>query len=481
MKASKTPRKMVSTKQAIGIMIVLCALMGFFIGGLKTAPHVPILFCLLIFIVFSYVTGNPWERVEKALRDGITPGIPAIFLFILIGVLISVWMASGTIPTMMVYGLSLLSAEYLAVTGFVLTLIIGSCIGSAFTTLATIGVALMGIGEVYGVPLPLVAGAVISGAFFGDKMSPLSDTTNLAASVAEVDMFQHIRHMMWTTIPAMLITMVLLLLLGSHVQAGAEVPQIKLVQDTIGQVAFIHWITLLPPVVLGILAWKKVPAIPTLLVGIVTGLLLIVWTNELTLSGLVAIMQDGFVAQTGVEEVDRLLSRGGIQSMMWSVSLVFLALGLGGLLQEFGIVQRLVEPLLGVTSRAKLIIYTALSAIGVNVLIGEQYLSILLTGNVFKDKYEQCGLEKKNMSRVLEDAGTVVNPLVPWGVSGVFVSGVLGVTTVEYLPYAFFCLLCPIITMFCGLTGWGIIPKKAKAAHGQAVPNQVSINDTPIG
>ncbi|WP_134687074.1 Na+/H+ antiporter NhaC [Brevibacillus migulae] len=455
---------MVSQRQAIGIMIVLCAVMAAFIGGLKAAPQVPLLLCLLCFIVFGMWMKSPWERVEKALRDGITPGIPAIFIFILIGVLIAVWIASGTIPSMLVYGLQLLSSEYLLVTSFVLTLIVGSCIGSAFTTVATIGVALLGIGHIYGIPLPLLAGAVISGAFFGDKMSPLSDTTNLAASISGVDMFQHIRHMMWTTVPAMLISLLLFLLLGNQVQAQVESQQISVIVETISQVAFIHWVTLLPILVLVVLAWKKVSAVPTLLAGIVAGLLLLFFTNDtVTWSSLVGIMQDGFVAQTGVEEVDRLLSRGGIQSMMWSVSLVLLSLGLGGLLQEFGVIQRLVEPMLGVASRAKLIFSTALSAIGVNVLIGEQYLSILLPGKMFKDRYEEAGLDSVNMSRVLEDAGTVVNPLIPWGVSGVFVSGVLGVSTLEYLPYGFFCLLCPVITMVCGVTGWGILPKRAQS------------------
>ncbi|GIO01234.1 Na+/H+ antiporter NhaC [Brevibacillus laterosporus] len=451
---------------SLALIFILLVVIGYLVLNLQAPPQIAILLCIMISVAFGFCKRIPWKVMDKGIREGIISGIPSIVIFLLIGVLIAVWIACGTIPTMILYGFSLISADYFLVTVFVMCALVGTSIGSAFTTVATIGVAFLGMGKMLGIDLALISGAIISGAFFGDKMSPLSDTTNLAPGVAKVDLFEHIRHLMWTTIPAFIISLVLYFYLGSSVTS--QVPlSFETIRKGLEMSSFIHWSTFLPPLLLFFMAYKRIPAIPALFVGIVSSLLLILITQpNQSLVSLLTIMQNGFVSTTGQAEVDSLLSRGGLQSMLSSVALILLALGLGGILYEIGVISNLVSCIQRfVKTRGRLIFSTAMSSLSINVLVGEQYLSIILPGRAFLPSFEKLGLARKNLSRVLEDAGTVVNPLVPWSVCGVFLTGVLGVGTLEYLPYAFFCLLCPIITVILGFTGIG-------------VPNEVSVPKT---
>ncbi|MCI1693549.1 Na+/H+ antiporter NhaC [Aneurinibacillus aneurinilyticus] len=448
--------------QALLLTLLLLGLIGSFIIKLQTPPHVPLLLCIFLLIIIGFLKKANWKTMEQGIVDGVKPGLVPILIFLLIGTLIGVWMASGTVPTMMVYGFYVLSAHYFLPAALVISAIVGTCIGSSLTTVATIGVALMGMGTVMDINPAWVAGAVISGAFFGDKMSPLSDTTNLAPTLARIDLFTHIRHLLWTTVPALLISLVLFLLIGNGSAVSDSAAQVEGLRQALEQHAIIHPAALIPPVLLFILAMLRVPAVPTLIAGILSGIAIAFWLNPVITAGQMAtIIQNGFVSETGIKAVDSLLTRGGMQSMMFSVSLIFLALSMGGLLYRLGIINRLMEMVHRfIATRGRLIASTALSSIGINVLLGEQYLSIVLPGNAFVQQYEKLGLERKNMARVLEDAGTVVNPLVPWSVCGVFLSEVLGVPTIEYLPFAFFCLLCPILTIFLGFTGIGIAKKQ---------------------
>ncbi|WP_188389271.1 Na+/H+ antiporter NhaC [Priestia taiwanensis] len=448
---------MASKVESVVLLVFILGMIGYFIIGLKAPPHIPILFAFMVTLGFGFVKRVSWSVMDKGMREGISSGIVPIFIFILIGVLIGVWVASGTIPTMIVYGFEFVSRDFFLVTVFVVCAIVGTSIGSAFTTAATVGIAFIGMGGALGYDLAIVAGAIISGAFFGDKMSPLSDTTNLSPAVAGADMFEHIKNMMWTTIPAFVISFILFFIVGMNVSSETTV-ELTLFQDTLREYSIISPITLIGPLLLFVFAWRKIPAIPTLLVGILSGVILIfVFQPETTMQQLVSIMQDGVKSQTGVADVDALLTRGGIQSMMWSVSLILLSLGMGGLLIELGIIAQLVHAISSlVNTTGKLVLSTACTAMGINFILGEQYLSIILTGKAYAEKFQELDLHPKNLSRVLEDAGTVINPLVPWGVSGVFLTATLGVPTMEYLPFAFFCLLCPVITVILGFTGIGI-------------------------
>ncbi|WP_252503874.1 Na+/H+ antiporter NhaC [Sporosarcina sp. Marseille-Q4943] len=419
----------------------------------ESVPHLPILLSILLLIGYGLLKRIPFKKLEKGLVEGAGAGMGAVFLFFFIGILISSWMMSGTIPTLIYAGFHLITPTFFFAIVFVVTAIVGVSIGSSLTTVATVGVAFIGMASVLELSLPIAAGAIVSGAFFGDKMSPLSDTTNLASSIVGVDLFEHIRNMGWTTMPAFIISLIVFGVISPDVTTG-EFDKISMFQETLLDTGMIHWYTVLPLVALFVLTIARVPAFLTLAISSAVAVLLSFLHQSIGFSKVLAILFSGYVSATGVEAVDALLTRGGMESMMFTVALVLLALSMGGLLFTLGIVQSLlaqIEMLLKKVS--SVIMASAMTAIGINVLIGEQYLSILLTGQAFQTQYEKVGLANKNLSRVMEDAGTVVNPLVPWSVCGIFITKVLGVSTIDYLPFAFFCLLSPILTILFGYMG----------------------------
>lgn len=448
-KAIHTPSFWESVTLIAGIVLMISACLIIF----DAVPHLPILFSILLLVGYGLLKRIPYRTLEKGLVEGAGAGMSAVFLFFFIGLLISSWMMSGTIPSLIYAGFHLITPTFFFAIVFIVTAIVGVSIGSSLTTVATVGVAFIGMATVLEVSLPLAAGAIVSGAFFGDKMSPLSDTTNLASSIVGVDLFEHIRNMGWTTVPAFILTTIFFGILSPSVNTG-DFDKIVVFQKTLLGTGMIHWYTVIPLITLFILTIKKVPALLTLAISSAVAVLLSFLHHTYGFADVMGILFKGFVSSTGIEDVDKLLTGGGIESMMFTVSLVLLALSMGGLLFTLGIIQRLlgsIEMLLKKVS--SVIMASAVTAIGINVLIGEQYLSILLTGQAFQSSFEKVGLANKNLSRVMEDAGTVVNPLVPWSVCGIFISQVLGVSTLEYLPFAFFCLLSPILTILFGYLG----------------------------
>ncbi|WP_391557598.1 Na+/H+ antiporter NhaC [Robertmurraya sp.] len=432
------------------------------IGGISyslifagAVPHIPIVLAIMGLFLYGIYKKVSVNELEEAIINGAKSGAGAVFIFLFIGMLISSWMESGTIPTFIYLALEVVTDKWFYAIVFVVSSIIGMSIGSSLTTAATIGVAFMSVSTALGLSDAITAGAVISGAFFGDKMSPLSDTTILASSTVHVDLFDHIRNMAWTTVPAFILSFLLFVIL-SPAESAANFADLDLLKASLKEHDLVHWYSLLPFVVLALLAIKKVPAIITLASGIGTSLFVTLFVQkEIHLQGLMNTLFAGYSSNTGVEEIDSMLSRGGMESMMFSVSLILLALAMGGLFFKLGILPALLAGISGMLNKVwSLVVWTAGTAITINFLVGEQYLSILLTGSSFKERYKKMGLHGKNLSRILEDAGTVVNPLVPWSVCGVFLAGVLGVETLSYLPFTFFCLLSPIITMIFGLTGF---------------------------
>nr|WP_096440984.1 Na+/H+ antiporter NhaC [Alteribacter populi] len=440
--------------EAVTVVGMILAIIGVSLIYLDAQPHVPIFLSIIFLVIFNMWKKQPWSLVEEGMVRGVKSGIIPIIIFILIGILIAVWMQSGTIPTLIFYSFQVISTEYFLPSVFVVTAVVGMAVGSSFTTASTIGIAFMTLGSVLGMDLAMTAGAVVSGALLGDKMSPLSDTTNLASSVCKVDLFEHIRHMMWTAIPAFFISLVLFFLIG-RTQQTTETTEVNAWLITLNETTHVHWAALIPAVMMGILAIRKKPAIPTMLAGIVAGFIIaIIFDGQLALADWMVTIQDGFTISTGNEELDSLLNRGGIQSMMWAVSLLLLALSMGGVLSRLAIIENVIGAIRSlVNTRGKAVLSTVLSAIGINVSLGEQYMSVVLTGEAYGKHYEKLGLKGKHLSKTLESGGTVINPLIPYGVSGVFMASVLGVPVLSFLPFAFFCLLCPIITIIYGFTG----------------------------
>jgi len=439
-----------SVFEALFIIIIVISIISIAIGKLGAVPHIPILLSIILLIFYGLLKGVPFKVLEESMRSGVITGIGAIYIFFLIGILISSWIVSGTIPTLLYMGLSLVSASFFYAIVFIITAIIGTAIGSSLTTVATIGVAFVSIAGAIDASLVLTAGAIVSGAFFGDKMSPLSDTTNLAASIVDIDLFVHIKNMSWTTIPAFLISGVLYAVLSPSV-AGVNNTTIASYQDSLQALNFVHWYAIIPLLVLIVCTFKKVPAFLTLIVSSLAALFLSIFHTSLSVSEYCAILYNGYVSETGVEVIDSLLTRGGISSMFFTIMLVVLSLSMGGLLFALGVIQTLLSKIENLLkSVGALITGTAFTAIGINIVVGEQYLSILLTGEAFKQQYRELGLHPKNLSRVMEDAGTVVNPLVPWSVCGLFIASMLEVSVIDYLPFAFFCLLSPVLTIIFG-------------------------------
>ena len=440
-----------SVFEAIFIIIIVISMISIAIGKLGAVPHIPILLSIILLIFYGLLKRVPFKVLEESMRSGVTSGIGAIYIFFLIGILISSWIVSGTIPTLLYMGFSLVSASFFYAIVFIITAIIGTAIGSSLTTVATIGVAFVSIAGAIDASLVLTAGAIVSGAFFGDKMSPLSDTTNLAASIVNIDLFEHIKNMSWTTIPAFLISGVLYAVLSPSVEGGVNNTAIANYQDSLQATNFVHWYSIVPLLVLIVCTFKKVPAFLTLIVSSLVALFLSIFHTSLSVSDYCAILYSGYVSETGIEVVDSLLTRGGISSMFFTIMLVVLSLSMGGLLFALGIIQTLLSKIQNLLeSVGALITGTAFTAIGINIVVGEQYLSILLTGEAFKQQYRELGLHPKNLSRVMEDAGTVVNPLVPWSVCGLFIASMLDVSVIDYLPFAFFCLLSPVLTIIFG-------------------------------
>lgn len=446
-----------SFKEAVFVLLVIVASIAIGVVGLKLSPNITILAAIGMIMLYAVVKRYPTEWLHEGIINGIKPGIIPIFIFILVGALIAVWIQAGIIPTLMVIGFKLISVKWFVPSVFVVCAIVGSAVGSAFTVMSTIGIAFFGIGTTLGINPALVVGSIVSGAVFGDKMSPLSESTNLAAAIVDADLFKHIKHMMWSTVPAFVVSFFLFMVLG-HTNRETSLTAIREVTDILEANFTISFWSLIPLFLMLLCAWKKVPAILTILLNIAVAVGMIFIQNPQTsLSSLATVIESGFVATTGNQQIDSLLSRGGIESMMSTVSLIILTLSLGGLLIEFGLISTVMDVVSKkMTNTPKLIFTTLMTSIGVNLFIGEQFLSVILPGNAFKETYQKAGFDPTVLGRTLEDGGTVINYLVPWGIAGSFVASTFGIPTLTYLPFVFFSLLSPVFSMVSAFTGLGI-------------------------
>ncbi len=444
--------KSFKTSEALLLVVLILAIIFTSLFLLKAEPHLALLLCIIVISLIGLLKGFKWRDLEAGIVKGIQNGIQPIIVLGLIGMLIGAWMASGTIPTVMVYALSIIDPSYLLVTSLFSCMVISSLVGSSFTTVSTVGVALMGVGMAIGLPVEWVAGAVISGACFGDKMSPMSDTTNFASGVSSVPLFTHIRNMTITTVPSIIITTIIFIALGkiTPIETASFSEIAKMVTNIKSEIE-INALTLLSPLLVVILAIRKVPVIPSLIIGIITAGLTAGALQGVSIGKFLTILQFGTSYSIDNELLMSMLNRGGLQSMMWSISLIMIAFAFGGLLDVLKIIPVLLNGLMNrIKTKGQLILSTAASSFGVNLLTGEQYLSILIPGQSFKGLYDNMQISRKYMSRTLEDAGTLVNPLIPWAVSGAFFAETLGVEVMDYLPYVFFLYLSPLFSILFG-------------------------------
>lgn len=449
--------KKISLLEASMVLLVIILSISVGVIGLKLSPNFVILFSIALIIGYMALRRIPMSLVNDGIVSGLKPGIIPIFIFLLVGALISVWIQAGIIPTLMVVGFKLISVKWFVPSVFIVCAIVGSAVGSAFTVMSTIGIAFFGIGTTLGLNPALVVGAIASGAIFGDKMSPLSESTNLASAIAGADLFKHIKNMMWSTMPAFAVSLVLFSVLGINA-ASTDLSAISEVVSVLETHFNVSLWSLLPIVLMLACAWKKVSAIITILLNVIVGIVMILIQEPgLGITNLANVVENGFISQTGNEQIDLLLSRGGINSMMPTVLLIILTLSLGGILMKVGLVTVVIDALATkLASPAQLIIVSLFSSIGVNIFVGEQFLSVILPGNAFKDVYKKMNLDPVVLSRTLEDGGTVINYLIPWGIAGSFVANTFGVPTLTYLPFVFFSLLSPVFSVISAVTGIGV-------------------------
>ena len=443
-----------SKKEAVISILIVFFILGFPMIAIRDmVPHIPILLALICLIVYGRARGISFDKMQDSMAESVHTSMGAIYLFFFIGILVTALMISGAIPSLIYFGLNIISSKTFYLSSFLATAIIGIAIGSSLTTVATLGVALMSISNAFGLNPAITAGAIVSGAFFGDKMSPLSDTTGIAASIVGIDLFDHIKNMMYTTIPAFIVSAIAFTLMSLG-QDAASLDGIESFRSSILAAGLVHPYSLLAFGVLILLSIRRIPAVLTLIYTSLASLLISKLHSSYGMGQLAKFFFDGFSMDGLSQDIGSLVSRGGISSMFFTMTIVILALSLGGLLFGLGIIPSILNSLNQVLdSPSRVSTCVVATALGVNLIVGEQYLSILLAGRTFKPIYDQLGLHPKNLSRTLEDSGTVINPLVPWGVCGAFSTSMLGVATLSYLPFAIFCYTSLILTIVVGLTG----------------------------
>lgn len=433
--------------------LILC--MGIGILVFKEDPHIPMLLGTAFAALIALRIGFKWAEIENAMFMGILQAMQAIIILAIIGVLIGVWLQAGVVPTMIFYGLKVLSPRIFLVATVLISSITSLATGTSWGTMGTIGVALMGVATGLGIPAPIAAGAIISGAYFGDKMSPLSDTTNLAPAMAGTDVFTHVKFMIRPTLISYIITLIVFGVVGMRFGAdSANLESIQAIADGIQSSFRISPILLLPPALVIFLISRKMPAIPGIFVGIITGAILGMIIQGASFGSMIHVGYYGYESATGFEVIDDLLSAGGLSAMFYSISLTIFAMMFGGIMEKTHQLEVIVGKIIVLAKSAQsLIILTMLTCVASNVTMPEQYISLVLPGRMYADVYRERGLHPKTLSNALESSGTIISPLIPWNTCGAFIVSVLGVSTTAYIPWAIFNYITPIVVILLSFVG----------------------------
>ena len=461
----------------IALILLLSASVYLYKDDSSYGPNqIALLLSAGIGVAIGLKNGFRWKELEKGIVHGISLALGAMLILLVVGSLIGTWILSGVVPTMIYYGLKILNPTYFYPLAAIICSIVAISTGSSWTTASTVGIALIGIAGALNLSLAITAGAIISGSYFGDKLSPLSDTTNLAPAMAGTDLITHIRHMLWTTIPSMAISVILYLIIGLFYGSSGEIQSLDPIFNALDSSFNIGWYLLIPPAIVLALLAKKMPALPGLMIGaLVGGVFAVIFQQDtiirfvgetdhskgwVLIQGFWTAMYNGYVASSGNAAIDELLSRGGMANMLNTVWLVMSAMTFGGVRETTGILQRIADRILGFAkSTGSLIASTVGTSIGMNIIASDQYISIVIPGRMYREEFERRKLAAKNLSRTLEDAGTLTSPMVPWNTCGAFMAQALGVPTLAYLPFCFLGFLNPLIAVIYGYTGFTIAPK----------------------
>lgn len=445
------------------LIILLTTNVFLFEDTLDGANQISLLLAAFVGIIIAWQLGYKWEAINHRIIKTIGSAMPSMIILLLIGSLAGTWLLSGIIPTMIYYGLGIIHPVIFLFAAVVVSSIVSMVTGSSWSTVATIGVALLGIGKALGFSDPVTAGAIISGAYFGDKMSPLSDTTNLASAMAGTDLFTHIRYMTITTIPSMALTLIIFLIMGAANRSGYQQADVTVVKVAIDEVFNITPILFLVPVILFIIIILRVPAIPAMLTGaLLGGLFAIVFQPDLVKSitgetghylkacymGIMQALFGDITVTTSHSTVNELLRSSGMRGMLNTVWLILSAMIFGGVMEGSGLLERITRPIVEkARSTGSLVASTVVSCFFFNTTASDQYISIVVPGKMFKESYTRKGLKPEVLSRTLEDSGTMTSVLVPWNTCGATQARVLGVATIAYLPYCFFNIISPLMSI----------------------------------
>ncbi len=462
----------------VGVLIfLLIASVNFFGSDASYGPNqIALILAAVVAALVGLRLGFTWKQMQEAMVKGVSLAMGAIFILLVVGSLIGTWIMGGIVPTMMYYGLQILNPTIFYTACCIICAIVAVVSGSSWTTVSTIGIALVGIAAAFDLHLGIAAGAIISGAYFGDKLSPLSDTTNMAPAMVGTELFVHIRHMLWTTVPSITIALIIFTVIGFVQQPSAteasSLSEILLALDSSYHLG-VH--LLIPVVIVLFLIYKKMPAFPALLIGaLMGGITAMIFQQEVVTNfvnepdmprilvlfkGFWMVMFGEFTADTGNEALNDLLTRGGMVSMLDVIWLVVSAMMFGAAMEMTGMLAVITKVILGAArSTGSLILATLCTALGLNIIAGDQYISIVVPGRMYRAEFEKRGLHPKNLSRALEDSGTLTSALIPWNTCGAFMAATLGVPTLYYLPFAFFNYTNPVISAIYGFTGFTIIP-----------------------
>jgi len=459
----KTGRE--SLKPGLGLSLVYLVVLSLFLGlGFalyKIPPQILLLAAAFLSACLGLLLKVPWREMERGILESIHRAMPAILIMLSVGILIGAWIACGTIPMVIYFGLKAISAKYFLATACFVCTIASLATGTSWGTIGTLGVAFMGIGAGLGVPAGQTAGAIVSGAYFGDKMSPFSDVANLAPVAAGSNLFDHIKHMMWSAVPAWCISMFVYFLVGFGFSTKPlESKTLTVMTQTLRKNFKFSVLLLIPIIIVFYFALAKKPTIPSLLISSVAAGVLGVAYQNLSVRDFALVANSGFSARTGDPAVDQLLSRGGLISMLNVLLIAFAAFCLGGIMQRIGILSSIMKPVLRFAQKTwSVVLMTIGFSMTTGLVTGNPYLAMLLPGELLAPIYKEKGLAAKNLSRIIEESGAVLMPLIPWSMGGVFCAGVFGIPTLSYLPWSIMNYASVIILAVYGLTNWTMAPR----------------------
>jgi NhaC family Na+:H+ antiporter len=457
--AMNIPKKKIhwaSALFAITSTLIILMYQIFIVGG---APHIPLVFGIFITVIIGKLHGYTWDEMQDGLVRNVSTSIPVLGIFMVVGMTIGTWILCGTVPLLTMLGLTILSPALFLPAACIICSVVSVFTGTSWGTVGTMGLALLGIGDSMGIPLYVTAGAIVSGAWFGDKMSPLSDTTNFAAAIVGINLYDHIRNMLPSTIPAMSIALLIYTFLGfEYSEQAIDDAQLKVLEQVLSEHFNFNILLLLPPIVIAITIWKKIAPLPSMFLGVISAILVAVFIQEASFGDVTTTMMTGYNANTGNPQVDILLSKGGIMSMMWVISLIMVAMAYGGVLEKTGCLDSLVHQVMKkIKGQFTLVMTMLLAVFGFN-LVSNAFIAYTITGRMFTPAFRGRGLSASNASRLIEDGATMSAPLIPWNSGAVFVSGTLGVPTILYAPFAFANWITPIFDLIWGYTGY-FMPK----------------------